>query len=139
MKGLVGLVGSLVLLCVSFSASAQDVEAFLKKSMNIQSLEPSMLHANAKIVQTSGGQEKILNKRQFFGMLTQLRRSGATSEWSNFVIIGKRETDAYVSVIYRFTSTVKIGSTVTTSQVTAHDVLQKTKTGLQLIFSASEG
>jgi hypothetical protein len=64
--------------------------------------------------------------------------SGGTSELTDFKMLSKHEAGELVSVVYRFKSTFKMGSTVMTSELTSHDVLQKTGSGILWLFSVSK-
>ncbi|MEO7851492.1 MAG: hypothetical protein ABIR94_04435 [Rubrivivax sp.] len=115
-----------------------SVEEFIQHTANIQTMDAGMLHLNVTIIQYQGTNAMMANKQQYLQQLKQIKASGGTSELTDFKMLSKQEAGEFVSVVYRFKSTFKMGSTVMASDLTAHDVLQKTPSGFLLLFSVAK-
>ena len=115
---------------------ADELKNFLLKLTDAKNFPYQLLNEEYRAFFKVGENYLAVDKNQLKELYKEQNKIVETPEIKNFRILSRSDSNFFTAVTYEYNWSAKIGETNMNGVVSAHSILQKTRTGWSVIFDA---
>ena len=127
---------SILLFCLSNSACADDLKAFLSKMTDVQNYPFHLLDDSYRAFIRAGDINMSINKAELKEMHEEQNRLSKDLKITNLKILSRSDSENYTTATYQYEWSAKVGNTNMTGFLENHTTLLKKGESWIVIFDA---